>query len=296
MVAAADHHHRAGEARAPAARHRRPHGPHQKAPTASQPPDAPAASWNGRLEGFCCRAKIRPPMDGRIVVGGDLGRAGPAGRRLAVRRRPAALGRRCCRSMALPRLAAGPQRAEGGRGEPEGPRRGGRAPPAAAWQLGPLFDRARRPAARSVASRCVLSVLSHSPFQFRRAPAPNPLAPTHIPISPSGHRRPTRKTGDQATCKWLAHIAVPRAPSRRGLAKQAMGQNQDFCRHQGHARQRTKIYHHDWMARRINTRLCTRKHDQYCTAAVRLCVATPAGGSREWRCWGETRLARKSAL
>src|SRR5436189_4136448 len=49
------------------------------------------------------------------------------------------------------------------------------------------------------------------------------------------------------------------------------------------------------MARWINTRLCTRKHDQYCTAPVSTfrglaCRGQPANGL------GRTRLARKSAL
>src|SRR6185503_10336293 len=59
-----------------------------KAPTASQPPDAPAASWKGRLEGCCCKAKIRPPMEGPSSLAATCARAGPAGRRLAARRPP----------------------------------------------------------------------------------------------------------------------------------------------------------------------------------------------------------------
>ena len=57
-----------------------------RAPTASQPPDAPAASWKGRLEGCCCKAKIRPPIEGTSSLAATWVRAGPAGRRLAARR------------------------------------------------------------------------------------------------------------------------------------------------------------------------------------------------------------------
>ena len=57
-----------------------------KAPTASQPPEAAAASWKGRLDGCCCKAKIRPPIEGTSSLAAIWARAGPAGRRLAGRR------------------------------------------------------------------------------------------------------------------------------------------------------------------------------------------------------------------
>src|SRR5204862_2252743 len=58
------------------------------APTTSHMPDAAAATTNGRLDGFCCSEKIRPPMDGAASLAASFGRAGPAGRRLAGRRLP----------------------------------------------------------------------------------------------------------------------------------------------------------------------------------------------------------------
>ena len=45
-----------------------------------------AASMNGRLDGFCCRAKIRPPIEGASSLAAMRARGGAAGRRLAARR------------------------------------------------------------------------------------------------------------------------------------------------------------------------------------------------------------------
>ena len=52
----------------------------------SHTPLAIAATWIGRCDGFWCNAKIRPPIEGRSSLAATLGRDGPAGRRLAVRR------------------------------------------------------------------------------------------------------------------------------------------------------------------------------------------------------------------
>ena len=55
-------------------------------PTASHPPDPVAANMNGRFEGFCCRAKMSPPMDGASSLAAMRARGGAAVRRLAARR------------------------------------------------------------------------------------------------------------------------------------------------------------------------------------------------------------------
>ena len=66
------------------------------APMASQTPEATAAIWNGRLDGFCCSAKIRPPMEGASSLAAILGarpdRPAAAWRRAAARPRRAAVG------------------------------------------------------------------------------------------------------------------------------------------------------------------------------------------------------------
>ena len=57
-------------------------------PTASHPPEPAAASMKGRLDGFCCRAKISPPMEGASSLAAMRARGGAAGRRLAARLGP----------------------------------------------------------------------------------------------------------------------------------------------------------------------------------------------------------------
>jgi hypothetical protein len=51
-------------------------------PTASHPPEAAAASMNERFDGFCCRAKMRPPIEGASSLAAMRARGGAAARRL----------------------------------------------------------------------------------------------------------------------------------------------------------------------------------------------------------------------
>ncbi|HEY7599887.1 MAG TPA: hypothetical protein VH741_08170, partial [Candidatus Limnocylindrales bacterium] len=50
-------------------------------PMASHPPEPAAASMNTLLDGFCCRAKMRPPMDGASSLAATRARGGAAARR-----------------------------------------------------------------------------------------------------------------------------------------------------------------------------------------------------------------------
>ena len=73
-----------------------------------------------------------------------------------------------------------------------GRRRVGGRPAAAGFggARGPLA-RAGRPSGRVGGLALRLSVVSHSPFQFRRRAGAEPLSPDTYPISPSGHRPPS---------------------------------------------------------------------------------------------------------
>ena len=53
--------------------------------TNAQAPLAMAATMSGRFDGFCCRAKMRPPIEGTSSLAATFGR-GPAGLRRALRR------------------------------------------------------------------------------------------------------------------------------------------------------------------------------------------------------------------
>ncbi len=53
---------------------------------------AMAANLKGAFDGFCCRAKIRPPMLGPSSLAAMRLREGPAGRRRAMRRRGGGVG------------------------------------------------------------------------------------------------------------------------------------------------------------------------------------------------------------
>ena len=138
--------------------------------------------WNGRLDGFCCSEKIRPPMEGASSLAAIFGRAGPAGRRLAGRRPP-----RSAPLSALLELAiAGLQGAETTHGKRrQGPPPHRRGPQRRHRRLGPLARAGAQRALGGLALR--LAVVSHSPFQFRRAGA-EPLSPDTYRISPPRHR------------------------------------------------------------------------------------------------------------
>ena len=123
-----------------------------RAPTASQPPDAPAASWKGRLEGCCCKAKIRPPMEGASSLAATCARAGPAGRRLAARRPP--WGPPGLLALVLPPVLLGlsaPRPPVGMGGGSSALSRGG----SGSFGGTARSSAATAPGARSAASRCV---------------------------------------------------------------------------------------------------------------------------------------------
>ena len=61
------------------------------APMAAQMMLAMVANLNGAFDGFCCSAKMRPPMLGPSSLAAMRLREGPAGRRRAMRRRGAAV-------------------------------------------------------------------------------------------------------------------------------------------------------------------------------------------------------------
>ena len=108
---------------------------------------------------------------------------------------------------------------------------------------------------------------------------------------------------EQPVSGWRGKQSPARQPLLN-LAKQRNGAKPRllFSKANWAAAARARIYHLDWSSRRINTRLCTKKHDQYCSAGV------GQGGRRRHRIlqgisaisvgnWGEgsNALARKSA-
>ena len=121
-----------------------------RAPTASQPPDAAAAIRNGRFDGFCCSAKISPPIEGASSLAATWARAGPAARRLAARRPPCARHSPPVGAGAAAGLAAGLESAEAA-----GATGGGASAVRAKAAAGTLSVRGPGGAGGSAASRCV---------------------------------------------------------------------------------------------------------------------------------------------
>ena len=142
-----------------------------RAPTASQPPDAPAASWKGAARGLLLQSEDQAADRGRIVIGGDLGarrtRRPPLGDPPRACGRPPAGRRRCYRALPLALLpgfsAPSPAVGNGLDGAAAGVAR--RQHAVSAVPLGSSVATGPGRALGGLALR--LSVLSHSPFQFR---------------------------------------------------------------------------------------------------------------------------------
>jgi hypothetical protein len=145
-------------------------------------PDAAAATTNGRLDGFLLQREDQA-ADGRgIVVGGDLRTRRTAGRRLAGRRLPRSAPLLAVAGLQGAQIAHGKRRRRGGR------RIGG---PSSEGIAGSVRSRAPAPSGAVGSLALRLAVVSHSPFQFRRALAPNPLARhiSHFPVAAQAGKR-----------------------------------------------------------------------------------------------------------
>ncbi len=171
---------------------------------ATHAPEAMAASWKGRCEGRCCRAKIRPPIEGASSLAAMRARGGPAGLRFAARRGASPSAPTCSLAWAS------------GRGG------GGAAGPGAGNAARSTITLA---AERCTASRCVFPSWT-IPLSISAA-RPNPHQPRDIAHFPRGAQaagkekmvisQPLRLPTDPSAC-----------PPLDGLAIGAIGQNQDF--------------------------------------------------------------------